>query len=315
MLTASPLLGDGLEQPPQAWLQAAAEASLPVLESVDAHPALIEAWMASIRHGQDKYYRLGRHAEQLWAFWCALRGCGTLLTHQLPIVEDKRTLGEIDLIFEDPQRGIIHWEIAVKYYLRQHDREDALDGCRGPHPADHLGAKLARLRDHQIPLGHHPTVTATIGHTVAHHEALLRGWLFHPADSEWQQPTRLPASVHPQHPRGWWLRYGTQECPISARSSRFIIAPRRAWIAPFLHPDDGTVQPLAHNELRGALLNHFRSSYDPLLIFEIRRDELGWWAEIARGFVVHGHWPELVNEGGLRESSSARHSAARSRRP
>lgn len=298
LLASEPLVGDGLDQPPTAWLRARLEQSLPRLIAADADtdPTSPNA----------RRFRIGRHAEDLLAWW--LDKALVLRGHE--VVVDGRTLGEIDLVFHDPERGLLHWEVAVKHFLVE--REGDLPGdLLGPDAGQSLTAKVLHLRDHQLPLGRHPSVTARLGEEPVRSEALLRGWIFHPLAS-WQDDLLPSDLVHVHHPRGWWLRHGHDDIPVAARSSRFVLLDRNAWIAPILLGDEAP-PPLALNQVRAALDRHFRDQHQACLIAEVQRDGHGCWAELARGFVLDPRWPTSPRRG-LRGEGRSGDSAARSTR-
>lgn len=299
LITAPPVMADGtpgLPQPPPDWLADAARTAAPWLQELDDQPKELQRYLAQLDVAHGRHFRLGRQAERLLAFWLAHRPGGSLLATGVQVREGLHVLGELDLVFRDPARGLLHWEAAVKFYLRA-EASSALDAYRGPNPRDSLGAKVGHLARHQLLLAHDPRAREALGlgDEPLRSEAFLRGWLFYPADGDWQQPAFTPTGVHPDHPHGWWLRHGASEIPCAARSSRFLLPARHDWLAPLHRPDDGGVRPLAHGEVASALARHFHAHHDPRLVCELRRDGEGWWQEIARGFVVHPHWPEIVH--------------------
>jgi len=297
LIASPPLMSagtPGLAVPPDAWLSGVVAAAEPWLADLDDNPAELQRYLAGTFLAQGPHFRLGRQAERLLAFWLGRRPGCTLVAAGLEIAVEGRVLGELDVVFRDPRRGLIHWEAAVKYYLRSED-STAWDAFIGPNPRDRLEQKLRRVIDHQLPLTRDARTRAAlaIGDEALHSEAFLKGWLFYPAEGDWASPVTIPHGVNPAHGRGWWLRQGESEVPCAARSSRFLLLARPDWLAPAHRPDDAGLRPLAHNELRTALARHFRDEHAARLVAEVRRDEQGWWREIARGFVVHAHWPEV----------------------
>ena len=297
LLTAAPMMGpdiQGFPQPPADWLASAAAEALPWLSELDDQPKDLQRHLARTEFAHGQHFRLGRQAEQLLAFWLANRTGGSLVATGVVVREGLHVLGELDFVFRDRQRGLIHWEAAVKFYLRG-EANTSWDAYRGPNPRDSLRAKVWHMRQHQLPMAsdRRARIALNISDEPLISEAFLRGWLFYPADGEWRAPTFAPDGVHPDHPRGWWLRHGAIDPPCSARSSRFLLPARPDWLAPLHRPDDGTTKPLAQGEMVAALVRHFHQHDDPRLVCELRRDGDGWWQEIARGFVVHPRWPEV----------------------
>ena len=297
LIASPPLMAagiPGLAVPPAVWMADLIATAEPWLADLDDNPAELQRFLASTFLAQGPHFRLGRQAERLLAFWLARRPGCTLVAAGLEVAVQGRVLGELDVVFRDPRRGLIHWDAAVKFYLRS-EESVAWDAYIGPNPRDRLEQKLRRVIDHQLPLSRDARTRATlaIGDQPLLSEAFLKGWLFYPADSDWAAPAFTPHGVDPAHGRGWWLRHGASEVPCAARSSRFLLLARPDWLAPAHRPDDAGQRPLAHNELRTALARHFRDEHAARLVAEVHRDEHGWWREIARGFVVHAHWPEV----------------------
>lgn len=301
LIASPPLMAPGtpgLAVPPPDWLAEAVAEAGPWLEELDDNPAELQRFLAGTFLAQGPHFRLGRQAERLLAFWLGRRaGCG-LVAAGLEVGVDGHVLGELDVVFRDPRRGLVHWEAAVKFYLRS-EGSAGWEAFIGPNPRDRLAQKLRRVIDHQLPLGRDPRTRAAlaIGDEPLTSEAFLKGWLFYPADGDWMAPGFVPRGVDPGHGRGWWLRHGAGEVPCAARSSRYLLLARPDWLPPAHRPDDAGLRPLAHGELRAALARHFRDQHAARLVAEVRRDEHGWWREIARGFVVHAHWPEVVPGG------------------
>jgi hypothetical protein len=278
----------GLDVPPATWLERLAEQAQPWLAGIDRRPEELDGWLARHRH-----QRLGHHAEALMEFW--LRRQPGVRFHQahLTINEGGRTLGDLDLLFTAERSGPkrLHWELAVKFYLGTAP-DGEWTGWIGPDVRDTLAAKLAKVIDHQLPLGRHPL--ANHGATQATvSEAFLKGWLFSPLDAA-GQVRRIPSprGAHPDHGRGWWRRHGEGPLPRASRAARFIVLPRLAWLSPARQPRRGGLPAWAPGELEAFLTGHFARRIDAVLVAEVQPDRAGWWAETARGFVVAPAWPD-----------------------
>ena len=292
----------GLDVPPADRMQQLKDEAQPWLAELERQPADLEHWMAR-RHSP----RLGHHAEALMEFWLQHAPGIRFIAGRQILTDGRRTLGDLDLLFDDEVRGVrVHWEMAVKFYL-QATPASAWTEWIGPDARDSLDLKLRRIIDQQLPLGRHPLASIGADQPVRS-EAFLRGWLFAPASTQ----EFRPLGSAPNHARGWWLRYGEQTIPAASRASRFAILPRLAWMPPArLAP--GTSSPISGSELAQQLDQHFgqvshlshlsRLSHlnlrpavaNSVLIAEVQRDAAGWWAEVARGFVVHAQWPGQKN--------------------
>ncbi len=282
----------GLAVPDRAWLAQLAVEAEPWLAELDDQPqelqrVLYDGWM-----GYETTPRLGHYAERLVEFWLARHPGIRLIAARRAVRRDGRDLGDLDVVFAQNDGPPIHWELAVKLFLRARD-EAAWDAWIGPNPRDRFDRKLARVIDHQLPLGGKPAASASagLGDVAMASAAFLKGWLFHPVD-EGVAPS--PTGASPDHCRGWWLHHGEHEPPQAARSSRYLLPDRLEWLSPQHRPDDGSVPPLSHRQLMKRLERSFDRHMAAVLVCEVQRDEHGWWREIDRGFVVHPVWPEII---------------------
>lgn len=283
LIAGSPLMAPGtpgLAVPPAGRMKRMADDARPWLADLDRRPDELERWMT--RHRSP---RLGHHAEALMEFWLRRAPGIRFIAGRQTITDGGQTRGDLDLLFEDDVRGQrVHWELAVKFYLRATPSPD-WDQWIGPDSRDRLDLKLRRIIDQQLPLGRHPLATHGASGAVQS-EAFLRGWLFTPPGSDGPSATGSAQG----HGRGWWLRHGERDVPATSRASRFAVLPRLAWMPPARLKPGGT-PPVSGNEVAQHLDRHFRTAIDAVLITEVQRDREGWWAEVARGFVVHPTWP------------------------
>ncbi|MEX1192223.1 MAG: DUF1853 family protein [Brumimicrobium sp.] len=99
-----------------------------------------------------KNNRLGFYAESLLSYFFQTFPKVELLLQNFQLVENKKTLGEIDFIIKWNNR-ILHLECAVKYYL-YNDKSDVLDMSNwvGPNGKDTLARKINKVVNHQLPL-------------------------------------------------------------------------------------------------------------------------------------------------------------------
>jgi uncharacterized protein len=233
---------------------------------------------------------LGHRAEHLLAR--ALAQCPgiDLIAERLSIQAGERTIGEIDLLYDDHERACrVHCEMSVRILLQREPMADASAWC-GTDPRQTLQDKIDRLRDHQLPLGQHLDVPRhPTWPTVS--EALVLGWLLQPAGEQWPDT----AGAAPDHLRGWWLRHGIAEPLRSSRAARFALIPSQDWLGPLELPSSTPV--LAPGELSRELDRHFARHDHAVLVAEVIRAQDGGWQEIARGAIVHRHWPKRPGSG------------------
>lgn len=99
-----------------------------------------------------KNKRLGFYSEALLSFFFQTFPGIELLLQNYQIIEDKRTLGEVDFIIKWQDR-IIHIECAVKFYLCDHSKDvQDLHSWIGPACKDDLGRKMKKVIEHQLPI-------------------------------------------------------------------------------------------------------------------------------------------------------------------
>jgi hypothetical protein len=99
-----------------------------------------------------KNKRLGFYAEALLSFFFQTFPEVELLLQNYQIIENKKTLGEIDFVIKWKKR-VLHIECAVKFYLCVHSKDiNDLHNWIGPACKDDLGRKIRKVKDHQLPM-------------------------------------------------------------------------------------------------------------------------------------------------------------------
>jgi uncharacterized protein len=154
MLTAPNLLSDQSVQ----WGERIASLQVP------DHDALNQ-WLLELERDPHSFHealnlttqrRLGHYAENLLRFY--LRHRGDLVTHNLQVHDGKhKTIGEFDFLLKS-EGGLLHWELATKFYLlqAQHPQHANANDYLGPNLADSLGAKMQKIIQQQLALSSHP---------------------------------------------------------------------------------------------------------------------------------------------------------------
>lgn len=178
--------------------------SLPDEDRID-FDGLVE-WLSDHRN-----HRVGRYFERL--VHAALQATPDIadIRANVGIVEQNRTLGEVDFLFERDGRPA-HLEVAVKFYLAS--VVAGPDGSQhpGPNSSDSFEKKRDRLFEHQLPLG-----KARFPEIEASH-ILVKGIVFHPGSGSVVPP---PAKLNPSHSRGLWL----SRKDALARQDEFLVVP------------------------------------------------------------------------------------------
>lgn len=202
---------------------------LPAFERLDAQPAALHRAVAGSLRAER--LRLGAYFEDLIQFFVR-----DVAGHRDPVSgvvirEEKRTVGELDLLFRD---GAVcrHWELAVKFYMHVPGLVDDPSGCYlGPETRDRLHLKMERLRDHQLPLaGTRAAAAALASWQPLESAALVRGRLCYPASSDWSA-CPSPTLVDSSHLRGWWCPVDRAEGLLPDADS-YALLTRAEWFAP-----------------------------------------------------------------------------------
>jgi hypothetical protein len=108
--------------------------------------------------------RLGHLAEKVVSELIKSSAQFDLLYENIQVLEDKKTIGEIDFIVEDNLRHqIIHMELAYKFYLFDPKISvDHINNWIGPNRNDSLAEKLSKLKIKQFPLLYHPCTKSAL---------------------------------------------------------------------------------------------------------------------------------------------------------
>ena len=179
-------------------------------------------------------YRLGKHFEDCVEHWFESSLTNKILARNLVIQSAERTLGELDLIYQNNALEIVHLELAIKFYLLNKGGTQLTDFV-GPAGHDRLDLKWDRLRQHQLPLSHTGQVLNFFKqHSLplpTRQQLLLTGMLFY-AYENWQSTFVEGIGLNPQHQRGWWLEHHelAQLKTTHGPERGFIILPKWHWI-------------------------------------------------------------------------------------
>lgn len=125
--------------------------------------------------------RLGLYAEKLMAFYFEQRQI--LVAHSVRVRASKNdTVGEFDFLLR-LDGSLAHSEFSTKFYLLESSGDTLQpDDFLGAILADSLGAKMQKILHQQLALSQHPASQVRLAEPVAVAQALVKGWLFYPAD-------------------------------------------------------------------------------------------------------------------------------------
>lgn len=112
--------------------------------------------------------RLGHLAEKIVSLLIKSSSNYRMLYENIQIIEDKKTLGEIDFIVENTiSNQIIHIEFAYKFYLFDASiSSEPIKNWIGPNRNDSLERKLEKLKNKQFPLLYHKCTKSKLNNLI-----------------------------------------------------------------------------------------------------------------------------------------------------
>lgn len=251
----------------------------------------------------NKRFLIGRHVETMarWVAETLLDAriiAQNLAIHDPSSDEPRRTIGELDLVYQLPDAPTIrHRELAAKWYLfdpdcpTPADAEPSLEwasGWWGPKRHDRMDLKLTRMRDHQLTLGHHRATRALLREQAPQlHELWLNGQLFWPLHHRIPpSPRNSTLNFNPMAISGHWARL-TQWCQtawLHPKNGNWFRLDKREWLKS-RHTPTGTTPCLPDRE---------QPWESPALVALCQEcDEDQSWAEVMRLFIVPDDWGKV----------------------
>ncbi|GGJ90039.1 DUF1853 family protein [Pseudomonas matsuisoli] len=260
-------------------------------------PDQLNDWLIALDHDDSsltayvervRSRRLGHYYEALWQFALAHAPGITVVAANVPVRDHGRTLGEMDLLYQD-DAGVHHVEFAVKFYLGPETQEATdLYAWRGTDVTDQLGTKVERLRNRQLAITRTPEGQAALNaytDVIPRASMWMGGCLFYP-----EPPCSPPLGVHPLHLRSRWLRRFAWESLQDAGEWQPLT--RRQWFAPILC----TNEERWDNTMTGAWLNARPQPLPGTMLARFERKDAFTWQEVERVLMMDDHWPEFEHE-------------------
>lgn len=131
-----------------------------------------------------------------------------ILVHNLPVREQKQTLGEIDFILREVEtQQLIHVELTYKFYIIDPEISEPIHQLMGPNKRDMFFTKMEKIKNEQFKLLHSQTgkralAERNIDADTITHQTCYKAQLFEPYGSD-------PLNLRPLNPNcivGYWLR-------------------------------------------------------------------------------------------------------------
>lgn len=257
------------------WLERLDRDASALLEHLSRHPT----------------HRLGVYFEQLWHFFLQQDPATELIAHNLPIFDERRTVGEFDCIYYSHQQQChVHLELAVKYFLGipRTTNNDAVGSAHqwlGLDTLDRLDTKLDQLLQRQSLLGENAAARRKLddlGIGELAREVALKGCLFQPVNA-----LPLPPAYNTDCEPGTWVELEELSSYCATRdAAMYIVLPKMRWLCTARCIDSRNA--LDATQLRGWVTHYFERDTYPLLVAAINKNSI----EVSRFFVTPTGWPE-----------------------
>ena len=251
-----------------------------LLSELDTNSETVDAHFSSLRH-----MPMGKYFEQLVLFILDKdpRYKVFLANHQ--IMDDKRTIGELDIILKDLETGSIeHWELCLKFYLQSKPSTDQ-QLMLGPGAKDNMDRKVRKLIEHQMKLSEHPSIKYLVGTENIKSKLFMKGQLFYHLGKQ----KTVAVDTNSFHDYGSWC-YISEVNEMLDASLKWITLSKPDWIG----TADGYVSGLlTKREMIQYLEGHFANDSQPVLCAALKTTDKGC-IEASRCFVVSNHWPRGI---------------------
>ncbi|NOX98823.1 MAG: DUF1853 family protein [Verrucomicrobia bacterium] len=241
---------------------------------------------AEIFTGKYSGHRVGYYFESLIHYWLKHVRKVEVLAQGFQVMQEGRTLGELDFVFRDEEGMVNHWEVAAKFYLYCEARKVKGSHYIGPNAQDTFELKREKILGKQLPL------SEKVFPEVSVRQAFVKGRIFYHPEAE--VPEGLPEGMTPDHLRSIWIRYSELswlEGVANATAGAYHLIAKPYWLAPECFSVSGSSR-FTFRELNERLGAHFSEQKNPVLVSALIQDE-EVWRERCRVFVVADDWPEI----------------------
>lgn len=175
--------------------------------------------------------RLGHQVEHIFKQLIEQSDSYDILVYNLPIQQEKRTLGEIDFILQDNvSNKLIHVELTYKFYIIDTDITDPIHSLVGPNRRDTFYQKKEKILNTQFPLLQaKESIDALSGlgidHSIIQHQCCFKAQLFTP----YGKNVDSIKVFNRQCFAGYWLKFDDFEL-LYLQDAQFYIPSKSEWI-------------------------------------------------------------------------------------
>ena len=137
---------NGFLATPPLWTKTAFGLSQFEMPSIDLSTFVAQPIPSKLRLGHQIEYIFKQLLDQTERY--------KVLAHNIQILRDKNTIGELDFIVEDRFRESkkIHIELTYKFYILDDTIKEPIHRLIGPNRKDSFFTKMEKTRDKQLPL-------------------------------------------------------------------------------------------------------------------------------------------------------------------
>lgn len=232
--------------------------------------------------------RLGYYYESLWHFFIEQDPNLKLIAKNQKIYEGKKTLGEIDIIYQCLlSEKFYHLELAIKFYMQLGKNPNHIQYYYGSNQRDRFDKKLSKLLKHQSQfcINRHKESIQQLWHQEKIiNEIALHGFLFYPLNN--QQKNQL---IYSSHNYGQWLPLFNIDTIIE-NHEHWTSLQRLKWISPALNPQQ---QVYHKKEIKHYLKQYIQNIDDCLMIAGLQESPNGL-IEQQRYMITPDHWADKI---------------------
>ncbi len=256
-----------------------------ILQRLADNPTLMTPHLA-----QMKRHNLGTYFETLVFYWLGELDDVQIITQNLQIRSQKKTFGELDLIFTYEDQ-IYHWELSIKFYANLGDPECERDWV-GPLKKDNLGKKLDRMMDHQIPLLRSKEAQAVLAEWHLNTDEItsspfVKGILFH-KNAQDCKDHKIPGRVAPNCLQSRWFHLHSIDEELLQKATHYSIIPKLQWMSGC---NAVTWQPFTKFNFQKDIQDRFDQTQRPLLVSFGQKDPTTHLVhELSLNFIMPDNW-------------------------
>lgn len=231
-------------------------------------------------------YKLGLYAEDLFLYFLKHFSDYKILTHDMQVFIEKRSIGAFDFIVQAKDGTVEHWEMAIKYFVQHTPSADWIHFI-GPGGKDSLHRKMNKMLGRQILLGDHPAAQEGLKNKNIPPPQKKRivsvGKLF----EKFETPFVAPHDGDSLQPTGCWsfLERFIQYLK-NTPTRRWAHRKHPFWVAPLLIENCDELMDVQHVKV-------FLHTQEKHTMLSEMIETPNGWEECQRWFVMPNNWKKV----------------------